>query len=230
MMAVFRTYALACAASLCVVAAATEVCAQEAPETEAPATEAPATEAPETEAPETEAPATEAPETEAPATEAPATEAPETEAAVASAEARPAAATAMRYPPTRTRVPIIAGGLGLTAAAYGLSAGSAAGWPDVPGADMLYVPVVGPWLALGESGCSPDDPGCDAILYLRGVLYVLDGLAQLGGVAIAAEGILMTTEADAAPRARLDANRGATVSFAPLMTAHTAGVSFAGTF
>lgn len=165
--------------------------------------------------------------TEVRAQEAPATDATPSEAtpseATPTADA-PSAANAMRYPPTRTRVPIIAGGLGLTAAAYGLSAASAAGWPDVPGADMLYVPVVGPWLALGESGCSPSDPGCDAILYVRGVLYVLDGLAQLGGLGIAAEGIFMTTEANAAP------HDTATVSFAPLMSAHTAGVTIAGTF
>ncbi|MSP23984.1 MAG: hypothetical protein EXR75_02240 [Myxococcales bacterium] len=131
---------------------------------------------------------------------------------------------AMRYAPTRTRLPILAGGLGLMGTAYGLSAASAAGWPAVPGSERLYIPVVGPWLALAETGCSPDDAGCDAILYMRGILYVVDGLTQLGGLGIAAEGIFMTTEADAAPIARTS------LRFAPIVTAHAAGLGVVGSF
>ena len=42
------------------------------------------------------------------------------------------------------------------AAAYGVTSN----WPEVPGTDFLKVPVVGPWIALGKSGCASDDPGC----------------------------------------------------------------------
>jgi len=103
----------------------------------------------------------------------------------------------VRYPPSSVRVPIIMGGIGLAGAAYlaGMIAGF--GYPDVPGADALKVPVVGPWVALGQSGCSPDQTDCTAMLVVRTILTALDGVAQLGGLGLVAEGIFMTTEADA---------------------------------
>ncbi len=108
-----------------------------------------------------------------------------------------------RYPPSSVRPKLIAGGLGLTAAAYGIGAGAAASWPEVPGSERLYIPVAGPWLALAEGGCPSDNPDCDASLALRSILLVLSGLAQAGGLAVVAEGVFKTTEADSpAPTAR----------------------------
>ena len=40
---------------------------------------------------------------------------------------------------------------------------------------------------------------CGFALYFRGILTVLDGLVQLGGLGIVGEGIFMTTESSAAP-------------------------------
>lgn len=102
-----------------------------------------------------------------------------------------------RYPPSSVRSKLVIGGLTLTGLAYGAAALSGTQWDDVPGADALKVPVVGPWIALGQSGCAPDDPDCGFILYFRGFLYVLDGFIQAGGLGIAGEGLFMTTEADA---------------------------------
>lgn len=104
-----------------------------------------------------------------------------------------------RYPPSSVRSKLVIGGLTLTGLAYGAAALSGTQWDDVPGADALKVPVVGPWIALGQSGCAPDDPDCGFILYLRGFLYVLDGFIQAGGLGIAGEGLFMTTEAGDAP-------------------------------
>jgi len=104
-----------------------------------------------------------------------------------------------RYPPSSVRPKLIAGGLGLTAAAYGIGAGAAASWPEVPGSERLYIPIAGPWLALAEGGCPSDNPDCDASLALRSILLVLSGLSQAGGLAVVAEGVFMTTEAEAPP-------------------------------
>ena len=135
----------------------------------------------------------------------------------------------MRYPPSSVRVPLIAGGLGVTALAYTPAVLSAFAWPEVPGSDGLKAPVVGPWIALAESGCAADSPDCEAVLVLRSILYVVSGLAQAGGLGLAAEGIFMTTEAepadDEAARApALD------VAIAPTVTDRTMGFGIIGRF
>lgn len=138
----------------------------------------------------------------------------------------------VRYPPSSVRVPLIVGGLSLTAGTYLAAFLCGTVWNDVPGADALKVPVVGPWVALAQSGCAPDDPDCGAILVLRTILTVLDGLAQVGGVGIAAEGIFMTTEADAPDDAADAASTSPSLqlSVAPVVTPHGAGMGVVGSF
>lgn len=136
-----------------------------------------------------------------------------------------------RYPPSSVRWKLIAGGLGLTAGAYGIGAACAAAWPEVPGAEALYVPVAGPWITLGQTGCAPDDEGCGAILVVRGILLVLDGLIQAGGVAVAGEGLFMTTESETA-NARVAPRResAVTVTPVPLVTETQTGLGVIGSF
>lgn len=128
-----------------------------------------------------------------------------------------------RYPPSSVRLPLVLGGLAFSATAFGATAASAAGWPDAPGASKLYIPVAGPWLALAENRCPADGSSCDAMVYVRGILEVLSGLAQIGGLAVAAEGVLATTEAgepEAAARWRVS----------PLVSGTLAGLSIRGDF
>ncbi len=131
----------------------------------------------------------------------------------------------MRYPPSSVRLPLILGGSFITLAAYGLTVASALTWDDVPGADAMLIPIVGPWIALGQSGCAPDDPDCGAILAVRGILLVVDGIAQAGGLGIIGEGIFMTTEADAPAEPPK-----ASWTVAPVITPTQTGVGFIGTF
>jgi hypothetical protein len=145
--------------------------------------------------------------------------------------------TAMvRYPPSSVRVALIAGGLGMTAAVYAAGMISGFVWSDVPGADALKVPVVGPWIALGQSGCPPDEDTCAGMLALRTILTTLDGLVQLGGLGIAAEGIFMTTEGDAeaSPGAASSGQAAAPpalqLGVAPMVGPSVAGVSVTGRF
>jgi hypothetical protein len=129
-----------------------------------------------------------------------------------------------RYPPSSVRVPVIVGGGGLFGAAYGLSALSASAWPTTPGSPFLYVPLAGPWITLGHDYCSSTEPGCSAILYLRGILYVVDGLVQIGGTALMVEGFVMTTEGEAATAPRT------AWSIAPWLAPGTQGIGVHGSF
>lgn len=127
----------------------------------------------------------------------------------------------MRYPPTSVRPGLVAGGLGIIGVAYGIGALSASSWPEVPGSDWLYVPVIGPWAAFATGGCAPDDPDCGAILVMRGMLYSVSGLVQLGGLGLIGEGALMTTESSQSPVG---------VTVLPAAGPHTAGLSVLGVF
>ncbi|MFO0549238.1 MAG: hypothetical protein U0271_12675 [Polyangiaceae bacterium] len=133
-----------------------------------------------------------------------------------------------RYPKSSARWKVIVAGAAVTVVAYGGAALTGGLWNDYPGADMLYIPVAGPWIALGQSGCAPDEetsPGagdCEAIMGARAAIYIVDGLLQLGGLALVAEGIFMTTESDQPP--------AATVVPVPFVSEHTAGLSLFGRF
>ncbi|MBI4955173.1 MAG: hypothetical protein HY908_24330 [Myxococcales bacterium] len=129
----------------------------------------------------------------------------------------------LRYPPTSVRWGLIGAGAGLTLGAYAASLVAAYTATDVPGIDKLKIPVIGPWWTLGVSACPESDPECGAAVYLRGVGYVFDGLFQLAGLAIMAEGIFMTTEAEPtlpAPE----------VSVVPLASPTLAGLGVVGVF
>ena len=102
----------------------------------------------------------------------------------------------MRYPPSSTRSSLILGGIAVTGISYGLMAMSAGLWPEIPGSDFYYVPVVGPFIGMALNDCSPDTPDCGAILYIRYVLLAVSGIAQGGGLGLIGEGVFMTTEAD----------------------------------
>jgi len=145
---------------------------------------------------------------------------------------------ARRYPPSSVRSKLVIGGLTLTGLAYGAAALSGTQWNDVPGADALKVPIVGPWIALGQNDCAPDDPDCGFILYLRGFLTLLDGIIQAGGLGIAGEGLFMTTEADvpdgpdAVSREREERTLGLfeDVAVMPIVTPNATGLGVVATF
>jgi hypothetical protein len=107
------------------------------------------------------------------------------------------------YPPPAARWGLLAVGAGTTLAWYGGSVGASYLWPDAPGARDLRVPVVGPWLALGDTGCADDNPGCSKLgVILRAVITALDGVAQAGGIAVMGEALFLPTANPRPERAR----------------------------
>jgi len=129
-------------------------------------------------------------------------------------------------PPSSVRLKLALGGVAVAGGAYAMSYAMASNFPEVPGMTQLKIPVVGPWLALGQSGCATDDPGCGAKVVLRGFFLVIDGLAQIGGLGLIAESVLMKTNASAPKKPAA----AFTIRPTPLVTGSVTGLGFVGTF
>jgi hypothetical protein len=113
--------------------------------------------------------------------------APQQPVVVVNPDRAPARTTIIERDPETTEVvetwnaPMFATGAVVFAGSYGASA-IVASQSDHPGADRLYVPVVGPWLALNDWGnCPIEQPRCDSTTTDK-VLLVADGVFQAAGV------------------------------------------------
>lgn len=94
------------------------------------------------------------------------------------------------YTTTSLNTPVIMGGAILFLGAYGASVAVAAN-SENPAADRLYVPVLGPWLALNEWGDCDNirNEACDKTTTAK-VLLIGDGVAQALGVLTFTGGLL----------------------------------------
>jgi hypothetical protein len=101
-------------------------------------------------------------------------------------------------PPPSVRFSTILGGVALGAAWWGLGTASAYALPDDPGMKDLRTPLAGPWLAISNNRC---DGACSVGDIARYVWFSLNGIGQVGGVALALEGVLLRTGATEAPSA-----------------------------
>lgn len=100
-------------------------------------------------------------------------------------------------PPPSTRWKLFFGGLGATAAFYGVAQPFSYAWSDAKWSTDLRYPVIGPWMALAHNSCPESDPDCSTVwLVARGILEGLNGIAQAGGLAIAVEGLFVPTESE----------------------------------
>lgn len=111
---------------------------------------------------------------------------------------QPARTTIIERDPEGTEVydtwnaPVFATGAVVFAGSYGAAA-IVAGTSDHAGADRLYVPVVGPWLALNDWGdCPIEQPRCDKNTTDK-VLLVADGVFQGAGIITMITGLLSPT-------------------------------------
>jgi hypothetical protein len=86
--------------------------------------------------------------------------------------------------------PMFAAGAAMFALSYGASVITAATNGDERGNNRLYVPVVGPWLALNERGdCDILRSSCDHETTAK-VLLIADGVFQAAGVIGMLDGLL----------------------------------------
>jgi hypothetical protein len=140
-------------------------------------------------------------------------------------------------PPDAARSRVLWVGVALTAGWYGASVGTSYLWADAPNARDLRLPVVGPWLALGDVGCGSRESSCtNATVVARTALAIMSGVGQIGGILALTEGLFMPTgsaqKAAQAPRGATHDARRAGVSWAavPVALPSGAGVEVVGRF
>jgi hypothetical protein len=139
----------------------------------------------------------------------------------------------LHYPSSSVRIPVILGGLGVFGSAYGIGILAEREAQDIPGAKAVYVPIVGPWIALGKNACATSNPDCGALLELRGFLLGLEGVIQIAGTGLIIEGIVMKTESGSSkPKTGLlEYKRGDfSLKPMPLTSKQLTGIGFTGTF
>jgi hypothetical protein len=157
-------------------------------------------------------------------------------------------------PPPSARTKTLLLGTAFFAGSYGLTLAASYGWPNDPGAADLRIPLVGPWIKLGQTTLCNDLPDpvpgktcSDPVQVVGGVLAVISGLAQFAGVVLLTEGVVMRTRRPAATTAlwqpkygyrlpsadaRSDWRRSPAVDFsvAPVLTPSSLGAVVSGTF
>lgn len=102
------------------------------------------------------------------------------------------------YPPPGTEYKLAVAGLLTTGIFYGAAAGMSYAYPDTPGAKDLRIPVAGPWMAIANNGCRPDEPDCSRVwVVVRGILMALDGLGQAAGIGMMIESLVLPTQEQA---------------------------------
>ncbi len=103
----------------------------------------------------------------------------------------------VELPDSSARSTHIIAGAATTLVWYGVAVGHSYLWSDNPGAEELRLPVVGPWLSLGKTGCPKDEPDCSTVLVVvQAVLTTLTGVGQVGGLAIIGEGLFVPTRSE----------------------------------
>lgn len=123
------------------------------------------------------------------------------------------AAAADDRPTSGTNGTLMLTGAAVFAGWYGVAVGESFMWPDAPEADKLRIPVVGPWFAVAKAGCGPEEVNCgDVLPVVRAILEAVTAVAQVGGLAVMAEGAFLRTDAPApAKPAKPKAFQGVTV-------------------
>jgi hypothetical protein len=130
-----------------------------------------------------------------------------------------------RYPPQSVRWKLIVGGLVLTGVTYGTGLLFARLLPDHPGVSKLEIPIAGPWLAIPENKCiEVGSTDCTPELTGRAFAYGIAGLAQLGGLALVTEALVMKTRA---PQPKVET---AFVMPTPIVSPTMVGFGFTGRF
>ena len=97
-------------------------------------------------------------------------------------------------PPTGTGFRLMLTGVLLTGAWYGAAYGTSYLYEDAPNSKDLRLPIIGPWKALLDVGCGPEEKTCStSTVVLRTSLAVVSGVGQAGGVLAFLEGVFLET-------------------------------------
>ncbi len=103
-----------------------------------------------------------------------------------------------RHPPMGTRLNLALAGTAVTGLFYAPVLASSFIWSESPGASDMRIPLVGPWMKIGQTKlCSarPETDNCNNFTVVLGaVLLALDGLGQAGGVGLILESLFLRSE------------------------------------
>jgi hypothetical protein len=136
---------------------------------------------------------------------------------------RPPATAPATALPDRGRLLVTVGASAFTviylASALGATTGYDSDATDRTSRGALWIPAVGPFIAIGYTRAAG-----------VGVVFALDGVAQIGSIAIFAMGLVTPRPVLVRPAADDSARRGFTVSVDPLVGGGTSGATLFGTF
>jgi hypothetical protein len=126
--------------------------------------------------------------------------------------------------PNRT---LLSTGAGIFVLSYGASA-IAGAISDRDADKNLFIPVVGPWIDLGDRNCSAAEP-CGSNEDINKAMIITSGVVQGAGLLLAI-GSLVIPETTSVKETRTTAKHKPSVSVAPLSFRSGAGVGAIGTF
>lgn len=107
-------------------------------------------------------------------------------------------------PARGTRWRLVLGGAALASGWYAANVGASQLWKNAPNAESWRIPVVGPWLSLGDARCGAEEESCGRIEVVgRTGLTLASSVAQLGGIALMLEGLLVDERPEVAQGLRL---------------------------
>jgi hypothetical protein len=135
-------------------------------------------------------------------------------------------------PTPGTRWAVLGTGLAVTGVSYGLVVGASYAWPNERNSRELRVPIVGPWMAIANTGCSKGDPDCSTVLLVfTAVLIGMDGVLQAGGLGMALEAAFLPTSTARAANTKSRAKNAPTIRPVPYVAGRdTLGLGVVGTF
>ncbi len=137
-------------------------------------------------------------------------------------------------PPAGAPTRLVLTGAAIAVGWYAAGTGMSFLFPDAPGANDLRIPVAGPWMALADTGCADNDPGCSGFtVAIRAILTVMDGVGQAGGLLLVGEGLFLPSSGAArapAPRRRSSVFHPTQVRATPMVGRHSFGLGLGGRF
>jgi hypothetical protein len=146
--------------------------------------------------------------------QAPAAAPPAAPADPAAAALVPSAPAEYDLPPPGARWDLLLTGVAVTGVSYGLALGASYAWPSARTADELRLPIIGPWMAIADTGCTKDDPDCSTVLLVvTAIVTGVDGVLQAGGIGVAIESAFLPTSSG---KSRPRAPRSASPSVRPV--------------
>jgi len=144
----------------------------------------------------------------------------------------PKAPIESNLPPSSTRWGLLGTGLAVTGVSYGLVLGASYAWPNERNSEELRVPLVGPWMAIANTGCTKDEPDCSTVLLVfTAILIGMDGVLQAGGLGMALESAFLPTSNLPTSQTKSRATNKPTVRPVPYVADRdTIGLGLVGTF